>query len=68
MEQIPMLFLQGSKDALADWALIKTVCDSLRKATLIKLEGADHSFKAGKTDVMEWLVNETKKWVEKILR
>jgi len=65
--KIPMLFLQGSKDALAEWPLIKKVCDSLRKATLVKLEGADHSFKAGKTDVMSLLVNETKKWVEKII-
>jgi len=66
--KIPMLFLQGSKDTLADWTLIKTVSDSLRKATLVKLEGADHSFKAGKMDVMSLLVNETKKWVEKILK
>jgi uncharacterized protein len=66
--KIPMLFLQGSKDALATWPLIKTVCESLRKATLVKLEEADHSFKAGKSDVMSLLVNETKKWVEKILK
>ena len=64
---IPMLFLQGTKDALATWALIKIVCESLRKATLVKLEGADHSFKAGKNAVMSLLVNETNKWVEKIL-
>ncbi|MDP4265640.1 MAG: alpha/beta hydrolase [Bacteroidota bacterium] len=66
--KIPMLFLQGAKDTLATWELIKTVCESLRKATLVKLEGADHSFKAGKNDVMPLLVNETKKWVEKILK
>ena len=66
--KIPMLFLQGSRDALATWALIKTVCDSLRKATLVKLEGADHSFKAGKNDVMSLLINETTKWVGKILK
>jgi len=63
--KIPMLFLQGSRDTLAEWELIKTVTDSLRKATLVKLEGADHSFKAGKNDVMSLLVGETKKWVEK---
>jgi hypothetical protein len=66
--KIPMLFLQGSKDTLAEWELIEKVCKSLRKATLVKLEGADHSFKAGKNDVMSLLVNETKKWVEKILK
>ena len=57
-----MLFLQGSKDTLATWALIKKVCESLPNATLVKLEGADHSFKAGKNDVMSLLVNETEKW------
>ena len=66
--KLPMLFLQGSKDTLATWELIKTVCDSLRKATLVKLEGADHSFKAGKKDIMSLLVDETKKWVDKILK
>jgi predicted alpha/beta-hydrolase family hydrolase len=66
--KIPMLFLQGSKDALATWDLIEPVCKSLRKATLVKLEGADHSFKAGKKDIMSLLVAETSKWVEKILK
>ncbi|NLR78551.1 alpha/beta fold hydrolase [Chitinophaga eiseniae] len=66
--KIPMLFLQGSKDTLATWDLIETVCRSLRKATLVKLEGADHSFKAGKKDVMSLLVSETKQWVEKVLK
>jgi len=65
--KIPMLFLQGSKDALAEWALIEAVCKSLKKARLIKLEGADHSFKAGKKDIMSLLVEETEKWVTKIL-
>ena len=57
-----MLFLQGSRDALATPALIKKVYKSLRKATLVELEGADHSFKAGKKDILSLLVNgETKK-------
>jgi predicted alpha/beta-hydrolase family hydrolase len=63
--KIPMLFLQGSKDTLAEWELIKTVTDSLRKATLVKLVGADHSFKAGKKDIMSLLVDETKKWIKR---
>jgi hypothetical protein len=33
-----------------------------------KFEGADHSFKAGKKDVMSLLVDETNKWVEKMLK
>lgn len=66
--KIPMLFLQGSKDTLATWELIEPVCKALKKATLIRLEGADHSFKAGKTDTMSLLVEETNKWVEKKIR
>lgn len=66
--KIPMLFLQGSKDTLATWDLIETVCQSLRKATLVRLEGADHSFKAGKKDVMSLLVSETTQWVGKVLK
>ncbi len=54
--KIPMLFLQGSRDTLATWDLIASVCDGLPKATLVRLEGADHSFKAGKTDVISCLL------------
>ncbi|WP_346318918.1 alpha/beta family hydrolase [Chitinophaga sp. YIM B06452] len=63
----PMLFLQGTKDTLATWELIETVCKSLRKAKLVKLEGADHSFKAGKKDILPLLADETRKWVDKVL-
>lgn len=63
--KIPMLFLQGSKDTLATWELIESVSSSLPKATLVKFEGADHSFKAGKTDVISLLVAETQKWISK---
>ena len=66
--KIPMLFLQGTRDTLATWELIQTVTKSLRKATLVKLEGADHSFKAGKNDIMSQLITETEKWVEKMLK
>ena len=65
--KIPMLFLQGTKDTLATWDLIESVCGALKKATLVKLEGADHSFKAGKKDIMSLLVSETAKWVKKHL-
>jgi predicted alpha/beta-hydrolase family hydrolase len=64
----PMLFLQGTKDALATWELIEPVCKSLKRATLIKIEGADHSFKAGKTDTMTLLVAATEGWIQKKLK
>lgn len=62
----PMLFLQGTKDTLAQWDLIAEVCGSLKKAKLVKLEGADHSFKAGKQDTMSMLVKATAEWVGKM--
>ena len=65
--KVPMLFLQGTKDTLAQWDLIEGVCASLKKAKLVKLEGADHSFKAGKQDTMSLLVKATSEWVEKII-
>jgi len=60
-----MLFLQGTRDELATWDLVESVCASLPLATLVKIEGADHSFKAGKQNVMQILVDATKDWVEK---
>jgi predicted alpha/beta-hydrolase family hydrolase len=60
-----MLFLQGTKDDLAVWDLIESVCTSLPKATLVKIDGANHMFKAGKRDVMAELVQATREWVGK---
>jgi predicted alpha/beta-hydrolase family hydrolase len=41
-----MLFLQGTRDALADLELMKSVCSDLgSRATLHIVEGGDHSFK-----------------------
>ena len=59
----PMLFLQGSKDEFATAELITQVCASLKNATLIKIEGADHGFKAGKKDIMSQLVALTSNWI-----
>lgn len=52
---IPMLFLQGTRDGLADLGILKPVIDALRpKATLHEVEGGDHSFavlkKSGRTN------------------
>jgi len=52
---IPMLFLQGTRDNLADLALLRPLADGLReRATLKTLDGADHSFhvlkRSGRTD------------------
>lgn len=43
--QLPMLFLQGTRDGLGDLALLRPVVDSLgARATLHVVEGADHGF------------------------
>ena len=43
--KIPMLFLQGTRDALAELDLLKPVVKGLgKRATLHLTEGADHSF------------------------
>lgn len=42
---VPMLFLQGTRDALADLALVRQAASQLgERATLHVVEGADHSF------------------------
>ena len=66
--RLPMLFLQGSRDEFAEWELIKKVTSSLRTAKLVRIEGANHGFKAGKLDTMSILVQETKKWMEKVIK
>ena len=53
--QVPMLFLQGTRDTLADLTLMREVCVVLgERAALHVVDGADHSFKVlrrtGRTD------------------
>jgi uncharacterized protein len=66
--KIPMLFLQGTRDELATWKLIESVCASLPLAELIKIEGADHAFKAGKQNTIQILADKTKDWIENIIK
>ena len=68
---VPMLFLQGTRDALADLALLRPVCENLGpRATLHVVDGADHSFRvlkrSGKTDrnVLSELVGTVAAWGE----
>jgi len=66
--KIPMLFLQGTRDELATWNLIESVCSSLRPATLSKIEGANHAFKAGKQNIIQLLADTTNEWIGKIIK
>jgi predicted alpha/beta-hydrolase family hydrolase len=45
---VPMLFLQGSKDSLARLDLIEPLVNKLPMAASVIYEGGDHSFKFGK--------------------
>lgn len=66
---VPMLFLQGTRDALASLELMKPLCKRLgAQATLHIVEGGDHSFKVlkrtGRTDeqAMQELADEIDRW------
>lgn len=70
---VPMLFLQGTRDTLADLTLLRLVCEKLgSRATLHIIPEADHSFhvlkKSGKTDaeVMTELAHTTAAWAKKL--
>jgi predicted alpha/beta-hydrolase family hydrolase len=65
----PMLFLQGTRDRLADLGLLGPVCEGLGPAaTLHVVDGADHSFQVLKrsgrstAEVFEELVDTTERW------
>jgi predicted alpha/beta-hydrolase family hydrolase len=52
---VPMLFLQGTRDKLADLDLLRPICDDLGdRAHLHVVDGADHGFhvlkRSGRTD------------------
>jgi len=46
---VPMLFLQGTRDKLADLTLLSPICTTLPLAALKVVEGADHSFHMAKS-------------------
>ena len=71
--EAPMLFLQGTRDDLADLGLITSVCTGLgERATLHVVEGADHSFavlkRSGRTDaeVLDELAATITDWVRRL--
>lgn len=63
---LPMLFLQGTRDALALMPLMEKVCAGLPTADLEKFEGADHSFKAGRQDLIPVLASKIRAWSLKL--
>jgi predicted alpha/beta-hydrolase family hydrolase len=67
---VPMLFLQGTRDSLAELSLLEPVATSLEPlATLHRVEGADHSFhvlaRSGRNDreVMGEILDAVAGWI-----
>ena len=72
--QVPMLFLQGTRDTLAVQEEIEPLCSSLgARATLKLFEGADHSFhvpaRSGRTDaqVLDDMLDAFAAWTDGVL-
>lgn len=71
--EIPMLFLQGTRDGLADLGLLKPVVAALgAKATLHEIEGGDHSFavlkKSGRTneEALTEVLDTLSAWIDQL--
>lgn len=72
--QLPMLFVQGSRDALADLALLRRLIERLgERATLHLVTGGDHSFhvpaRSGRkdADVMAEMLDGMLRWITRAL-
>jgi len=69
---IPMLFLQGTRDALAELGQLQPVCQALSRATLKLLDDADHSFhvpaRTGRkdTEVMAQMLDTAAEWIDSV--
>jgi predicted alpha/beta-hydrolase family hydrolase len=70
---VPMLFLQGTRDTLADLTLLRPLCAKLApRATLHIVDTADHSFhvlkRSGTTDadVLRELARTTASWADSL--
>jgi uncharacterized protein len=70
---LPMLFLQGSRDALADLTLLKPLCARLgKRSELFVIDGGDHSFhllkSSGRSDdqVLEETATKVAGWISRL--
>jgi predicted alpha/beta-hydrolase family hydrolase len=71
--KIPMLFLQGTRDTLAELDLLEPIVAQLGpRASLRKIDGADHSFhvpaRSGRNDraVMEEMLDALVTWISEV--
>ena len=64
--KLPMLFIQGSADEVAELALIEKVTSNLPMATLHKL-GTDHAFHTTRLNLLPNLTKFTHDWITQVL-
>jgi predicted alpha/beta-hydrolase family hydrolase len=72
--KIPMLFLQGTRDALADMGLMRRLVSELgKRATLVPIQDGDHSFhvpaRSGRNDAEARgeMLNALAKWIKAVV-
>ena len=73
--KLPMLFLQGSRDALADLNLLKPLCARLgKRVELFVIDGGDHSFhllkSSGRSDdqALDQAALKVGSWISQVLK
>ena len=71
---VPMLFLQGTRDTLAELELLRPIVERLPRAVMHVVDGADHSFamlkRSGRTNqqVLDELASTVAEWVGRLER
>jgi len=71
---VPLLFLQGTRDTLADLTLLRPIVEALPQATMHVVEDADHGFhvrrSSGRSDaeVLDELADVTEAWIGQAAR
>lgn len=72
--KLPMLFLQGTRDALADLKLLKPLCARLdKRVELVVIDGGDHSFhllkSSGRSDdqALDEAALKTTSWISRLI-
>lgn len=66
---VPMLFFQGSRDALSRFDLFDRHIRLLRGASVVDMEGADHSFRGKgwhEPELFEFLADRTVEWMRAV--
>jgi predicted alpha/beta-hydrolase family hydrolase len=72
--EVPMLFVQGTRDKLADLELLGPLCEKLgERATLHVVDGGDHSFRmlkrSGRSDAeaLDEVAGSVATWLDRVL-